>query len=139
MRFRRERETSTTSPISSSTIRSRTQLAHTFFSVAVRYYTRHIMAPGAKPNLATSILQTLAGEKPAPTRSQILKSAIKGKLRKLLPRKKQSEGTGIIKHLFLDSARRHMDEHRELFNAIENGLPPLGEHAQMFDFVTKIN
>jgi glycosyltransferase involved in cell wall biosynthesis len=118
---------------------SSAKLAHTFFSVAVRYYTRHIMAPGAKANLATSILQTLAGEKPAPTKSQILKSAIKSKLNKLFRRKPENEGTGIIKRLFLESARDHLHEHPELFKAIENGLPPLGEHAEMFDFVTKIN
>jgi glycosyltransferase involved in cell wall biosynthesis len=117
---------------------SSAKLAHTFFSVAVRYYTRHIMTPGTKPNLATSILQTLAGEKRAPTKAQILKSAIKGKLKKLF-RKPENEGTGIIKRLFLESAREHMNEHRELFAAVENGLPPLGEHAEMFQFVSKIN
>ena len=43
---------------------SSAKLAHTFFSVAVRDYTRHIMTPGATPNLATSILQSLVGERP---------------------------------------------------------------------------
>ena len=49
------------------------KLAHTFYSVAVRYYTRHIMSPGMKPNLATTILQTIAGERPAPSKAQLAK------------------------------------------------------------------
>ena len=52
------------------------KLAHTFYSVAVRYYTRHIMSPGATPNLATSILQALAGERSAPTKSQIFRPCV---------------------------------------------------------------
>jgi glycosyltransferase involved in cell wall biosynthesis len=123
---------------------SSAKLAHTFFSVAVRYYTRHIMSPGATPNVATGILQTLAGERPAPKRSQLLKSAIKGKLKKITApfRRKtenENEGTGLVKRLFLESARRHLSEHPELLGIAGNGLPPLGEHAQMFDFVRKIN
>src|SRR5205814_8591477 len=50
-----------------------------------------------------------------------------------------SEGTGIIKRLFLQSARQRIAEHPNLFNAIEQGLPPLGEHAEMFEFVSKLN
>ena len=42
---------------------SSAKLAHTFYSVAVRYYSRHIMSPDAKPNLATALLQTLVGER----------------------------------------------------------------------------
>ena len=59
------------------------KLAHTFYSVAVRYYTRHIMAPGATPNLATHLLQTIAGERPAPSKAQLAKLVFKKKLKKL--------------------------------------------------------
>src|SRR5688572_21795777 len=59
------------------------KLAHTFYSVAVRYYSRHIMSPGMKPNLAATILQTIAGERPAPTKAEFAKLALKSKLQKI--------------------------------------------------------
>jgi glycosyltransferase involved in cell wall biosynthesis len=139
------------------------KLAHTFYSVAVRYYTRHIMSPGAEPNLATTILQTIVGERPAPTRGQLARMALKGKLKKLggavvRPVKKWRDsrskrrvegggawpgdghvGTGVLKDLFLDSARRRIREHPALLKSLAAGLPPLGEHAEMFRFVSDVN
>ena len=38
-------------------------------------------------------------------------------------------GTGILKNLFLESARRRIREHPGLLKSLEAGLPPLGEHA----------
>ncbi|CAA9440640.1 MAG: hypothetical protein AVDCRST_MAG64-4133, partial [uncultured Phycisphaerae bacterium] len=143
---------------------SSAKLAHTFYSVAVRYYTRHIMQPGAKPNLPTMILQTIAGEKPAPSKSQLIGLAVKGKLKKscdavLSPIAKLWKpkaparpatggiagvgdghlGTGVLRSLFLASAKQRLGEHPELFAACSRGLPPLGEHEEMFRFVSEIN
>ncbi len=122
---------------------------NTFYSVAVRYYTRHIMSPGATANLATTILQTLAGERTAPTKKQLATLAIKQKIKKITrkihfalwskrPEPDKNSG-GLIKDLFLNSAKSHLGEHRDLFNASEAGLPPLGEHREMLDFVKKID
>src|SRR5262249_10519296 len=126
---------------------SSAKLAHTFYSVAVRYYSRHMMTPGAKANLATTILQTLAGERAAPTKRQLASAAIRHKLKafgkKLVSpfarREAQNEGSGMIKRPFLRPASEHLDEPRDLFKTLEAGLPPLGEHEQMFDVVNKIN
>ncbi|HEX3355920.1 MAG TPA: glycosyltransferase [Tepidisphaeraceae bacterium] len=127
---------------------SSAKLAHTFYSVAVRYYTRHIMSPGATANLATTILQTLAGERTAPTKRQLATIAIKQKVKKIARKiaspfsSRQEEAGkkgGLIKELFLNSAKSHLGEHRDLFKASEAGLPPLGEHQQMLDFVKKID
>ena len=140
------------------------KLAHTFYSVAVRYYTRHIMSPGAKPNLATTILQTIVGERPPPTKGQLAKLALKGKLKKLggaiarpvrnlrfsISKRHAAEaagawpgdghlGTGVLKNLFLESARKRIGEHPGLLKSLENGLPPLGEHQDMFRFVSAVN
>jgi glycosyltransferase involved in cell wall biosynthesis len=132
------------------------KLAHTFYSVAVRYYTRHIMSPGMTPNLATTILQTIAGERAAPSKLQMAKLAVKGKLRRmsravLRPMKslvsppsaeaeaKQAAGTDILKNLFLTSAKGRLGDHPGLRQALEAGLPPLGEHAEMFRYVSGIN
>jgi glycosyltransferase involved in cell wall biosynthesis/predicted metal-dependent phosphoesterase TrpH len=124
------------------------KLAHTFYSVAVRYYTRHIMAPGDAPNLATQLLQTIAGERPAPSRARLATLAVKKKLkavagRVVRPFKRDAaaprEHAAIIKSLFLDSARRRVGEHPGLLEALEKGLPPLGEHAEMFRFASAVN
>src|SRR5439155_14401090 len=65
---------------------SSAKLAHTFYGIAVRYYSRHIMSPNAKTNLTTSLLQTIVGEKPAPTKAQIAKAVLKSKVRKIKQR-----------------------------------------------------
>jgi hypothetical protein len=135
---------------------SSTKLAHTFYSVAVRYYTRHIMSPGMKPNLATTILQTIAGERPAPSKLRLATLVTKRKLRKIgqsvikpvknlvsrasRPREANREkGTDILKSLFLASAKDRLGDHPALRQALESGLPPLGEHAEMFRYVCGIN
>ena len=126
---------------------STTKLAHTFYSVAVRYYSRHIMSPDTKPNFATKLLQTIVGERPAPSKAQIAKVAIKTKLQKFGRAIKRpftdadarGEGTGIVKRLFLKSARRRVGDHHALFDAMSRGLPPLGEHEEMFEFVKGID
>jgi glycosyltransferase involved in cell wall biosynthesis len=141
------------------------KLAHTFYSVAVRYYTRHILGPGARPNLATTLLQTIVGERPAPSKARLATLALKGKLKSagralvrpvtklrasITGRKDAAPaqagwggdghaGTGILKSLFLDSARRRIHEHPGLLQSLEKGLPPLGEHAEMFRFVSSLN
>jgi glycosyltransferase involved in cell wall biosynthesis len=126
---------------------SSAKLAHTFYSVAVRYYSRHIMSPDAKPNLATALLQTLAGERRAPGKRELAKYALKHKLKKISSKvtrpfrakKKSDDGSGIIKRLFLESARKRITEDPELYKIAEKGLPPLGEHERMFEFISKIN
>lgn len=127
---------------------SSAKLAHTFYSVAVRYYSRHVMAPNAKANLATTILQTLAGEKPAPSKATLAKLVIKHKVKKLgrrilspfsNPNKKDSKGSGIVRKLFLQSAKNRMSEFPDLWKSATEGLPPLGEHDRMFEFISRIN
>jgi glycosyltransferase involved in cell wall biosynthesis len=126
---------------------SSAKLAHTFYGIAVRYYSRHILAPGAKPNLTTSLLQTIVGEKPAPSKAVMLKAVVAGKVRKIVravrggSAKPQAaeEHSAILKRLFVESLNRRVREYPQLRDALGKGLPPLGEHEQMFDFVSKIN
>src|SRR5688572_25112922 len=128
---------------------SSAKLAHTFYGIAVRYYSRHILTPHATPNFTTTLLQTIVGEKAAPTRTQIAKAEVRSRLRKVKSRivsmfsaKRQAaaeEHTSILKRLFVESLNRRVREHPQLRDALGKGLPPLGEHEQMFDFVKKIN
>jgi hypothetical protein len=129
---------------------SSAKLAHTFYSVAVRYYSRHLLAPVSNPNFATKLLQMIAGERAAPTKSQMAQAALRSKLKSIgrsiiSPLRRQrtdqssSQGSGIIKRLFLASARDRIPQHADLLDAASKGLPPLGEHEQMFQFAQNIN
>ncbi len=163
------------------------KLAHTFYGVGVRYYTRHLLAPGGgRANVATLLLQTLVGERAMPTKLEMAGAFARSRVRRAgrwamvpvatartgvaaawgglrrgtgvppasapLPpstkiresgRDARSTGggdsVGLIKRLFLDSARRRLGDHPELLDTLKAGLPPLGEHGAMFDFIRGIN
>jgi glycosyltransferase involved in cell wall biosynthesis len=123
------------------------KLAHTFYSVAVRYYSKHMLTPGSSPNFVTAVLQTIVGERPAPTKSEMVRYALKRQLKKIgqritRPFHPQSEpiaGTAVLKKLFLQSARKHFGEYPALREILKKGLPPLGEHEDMFALVNQIN
>ena len=124
------------------------KLAHTFWGVAVRYYTRHLLDGGGNsPNLAAALLQTLAGERPKPSKAKLVLLTAQGKVRKL--RKKVSARlglrpraratSGLIKDLFIESMKRRLPEHPELVAELEKGLPPLGHHDEILRFVNNVN
>ncbi len=123
------------------------KLAHTFYGIAVRYYTRHIMTPDMSPNFATVLMQTIVGERQAPTKFEIAKYYAKSRLKKLgrriiSPFRREPVpvyGTAALKKMFLDSAKRHFREQHGFREILETGLPPLGEHEQMFKLVSSIN
>jgi glycosyltransferase involved in cell wall biosynthesis len=128
---------------------SSAKLAHTFYSVAVRYYSRHIMPGGTKPNFTTSLLQAIVGERPAPGKMDLLRAAIKGKLKRLTAavarplRRGRSEqipgGTSLLKKLFLTSFKDRLGDQTALREALSSGLPPLGEHEDMLRLVNDVN
>jgi glycosyltransferase involved in cell wall biosynthesis len=132
---------------------SSAKLAHMLYSVGMRYYSRHIMSPDAKPNFATALLQTLVGERKAPAKTELIAFALRHKLKKLGAKLKrpffhpaaadvnpeEREGTALVKRLFLKSARKRIGEHATLLESLERELPPLGEHGEMFQFAAEIN
>jgi glycosyltransferase involved in cell wall biosynthesis len=127
---------------------SSAKLAHTFYSVAIRYYARHIMTADHKPNLATTLLKTLAGEGKPPTRAELTMMGVTHKLKKLLRRvvrplgasaTEPVAGTALLKRLFLRSAWQQFQQHPEILKTAEGGLPALGEHERMFELVSQVN
>jgi glycosyltransferase involved in cell wall biosynthesis len=127
---------------------SSAKLAHTFYSVAVRYYARHIMSADHKSNLATTLLKAIAGEGAPPSKSQLAVLALKHKATKLLRRlprpfggkpQEPVAGTDLLKRLFLGSAWRQFQQRPEILRTAESGLPALGEHDLMFDMISQIN
>src|SRR4051812_12568684 len=125
---------------------SSAKLAHTFYGIAVRYYSRYIMSPGATPNFTTSLLQTIVGEKPMPSRARMASAMVRSKVKKVckaiarpFARPQAEEHTALLKRLFIESLNQRVTQYPQLRDALDKGLPPLGEHEQMFDFVSKIN
>ncbi len=123
------------------------KLAHTFYSVAIRYYSKHMLTPGRTPSFAETVLQTMVGERPAPTRAQITRFAVKRKLGEIAQRIRQPfrrqprpvAGTALLRSIFLKSAQQHFGEYPALRDILKKGLPPLGEHEDMFALVGQIN
>ncbi len=145
---------------------SSVKLAHNFYSVGVRYYSRHIMSPGQAPNLATTLLQMFVGERAKPGKTELARMVFRHRVRNWAKQLKSKlsrkstfdssvtanrrvldntipnqhiDGTGLLKLLFLNSAKARIDQHPDLLAALDKGLPPLGEHGAMFDFVSAIN
>jgi glycosyltransferase involved in cell wall biosynthesis len=127
---------------------SSVKLAHTFWGVAVRYYSRHLLEGGGNnPNLAAMLLQTLAGERPKPSKLQMAMLVARGKVRRLgrhvaakfRRRADVPPTSGLIKNLFIESLKKRLPEHPSLVAELEKGLPPLGNHEEMLSFVNSIN
>src|SRR5690606_3362393 len=58
------------------------KLAHNFFGVAVRYYTRKVLPTKANPNMATILLRTLVGDRPMPGKGELARRFVGRKLRR---------------------------------------------------------
>jgi glycosyltransferase involved in cell wall biosynthesis len=127
---------------------SSNKLAHTFYSIAVRYYSRDILAASrsGSANLPTTLLQMIVGEATMPSKGQIIRRRVAGAMTKLgrrlaapFAKAPPPSGTALARQLFLDSARRRLAEHPSLKEVLLRGLPPLGEHDEMFRFVQSVN
>ncbi len=125
---------------------SSAKLAHAFYSVGVRYYAREVLTEGRAPNLAAMLLQLLVGARPKPTRWELAKLGARHKLRSLRRRlaapfapTRSGDGASLLRRLFVDGVKRHAPEHPALVRALDAGLPPLGEHQEIFRFVSSIN
>ncbi len=128
---------------------SSVKLAHTFWGVAVRYYTRQMLDGGGQAaNLPAALMQAIVGERTKPGKLQLAYLAARGKvgaIRKNVTAKfrKPADGTfqtsGLVKNLFVASVRRRLPEHPRLVAELERGLPPLGDHDEMLRFVHSVN
>jgi glycosyltransferase involved in cell wall biosynthesis/predicted metal-dependent phosphoesterase TrpH len=122
------------------------KLAHTFYSVAVRYFTTNLASLGQPPSLATALLETIVGQRRAPSRFELLRLGIKYQIKRIGRRLAQpfrssepTSGTAVLRSLFIKSARKNIGKYPGLRDVLKQGLPPLGEHEQMFSLVSDIN
>src|SRR4030095_3680831 len=101
----------------------------------------------AKPNLPAALLQTLVGERPALGRADLLRMFASSHWRKLIDgltpplfRSASAEQQiPNVREMFVASARKRIAEHPDLLQTLKDGLPPLGEHEEMFAFVSDVN
>jgi glycosyltransferase involved in cell wall biosynthesis len=109
------------------------KLAHTLYSVAVRYYGRHLVKDGAKLSGAGAMVQGMVGE----TRG----AGIRRTITRLWPfkRKNTRRAGPAIGELFAAAAKKHFPNHPSLLEALKAGLPPLGEHEEVFSLVSEMN
>ena len=105
------------------------KLAHTLYSVAVRYYGRHLLNDDAKLSGPGKMIRAMVGD-------QFKRS----RLAALWPFKKRSQRAApAIGELFAAAAKKHFPNHPSLLQAMKLGLPPLGEHEEVFSLVSAMN
>jgi glycosyltransferase involved in cell wall biosynthesis/predicted metal-dependent phosphoesterase TrpH len=121
------------------------KLAHTFYSVALRYNAGQLERNGRTPGTASILMQSLVGARKTPTRFELARAVVRGKLRKTGNRLRQLIGfkseasSGLIRDVFLDAVKKQIRENPGLFDMLKGELPPLSRHEEMFDLFQKIN
>ncbi|MGF1634077.1 MAG: glycosyltransferase [Phycisphaerae bacterium] len=116
------------------------KLAHAFYSVGVRFYGNRMLGD-KEPNLAATLMQTMVGARPKPGKRELVKQVIKHKAAKLKRRlsRKQGGNDALVAGLFGASFGRRLAEHPQLLDALNHGLPPLGEHDEVMKLVHNLN
>jgi hypothetical protein len=120
------------------------KLAHNFFGVGMRYYTRQLAE--SKDDLSCMMMRRMLGEEPAPTRlstawtaAKVYANTIPGKIARMLGLRKQTRGTRLLGELLTDSAINRIKSARPLIDAFKAGTAPLAEHQSMFELICGID
>ncbi len=130
------------------------KLAHNFYGVALRYYDRIVRTAEAR-NPATTVLdlvmQLLVGDRLKIRKRDLARALMAGAVRNVKTkvvggirgifrrRSRKSVGTALLRDLFVSSCRKRMGDHQPLKAALSEGFAPLGEHREMFSFISGIN
>lgn len=118
------------------------KLAHNFFGVGIRYYTRQFA--GDKSSSVSALLERLVGDRPPPGKAAATLAAVKltgqwmlGRARRVV-RRPASGGTALLSELFAASAARQIGKHRWLVRAMGEGRAPLAEHDEVFSLISEL-
>ncbi|MGD0540550.1 MAG: PHP-associated domain-containing protein, partial [Tepidisphaeraceae bacterium] len=118
------------------------KLAHNFFGVGMRYYTRRLAGESSK----TAMMRRLLGEKSSRGRIAMAAGAINwyarflaGKIGQSLGLKRPARGTQLLGQLLAASAMKRFDRGGPLGQALSQGRSPIAEHQPMFDLFCEIN
>ncbi len=121
------------------------KLAHTFYSVALRYNANQLTKHGRTPGTASILLQALVGARKAPTKLELATSIARGKFRKGRNRVRQlfglktEESSGLIRELFLDSLKQQVKKRPDFWAELHESLPLLSKHDEMFKLFNNVN
>jgi glycosyltransferase involved in cell wall biosynthesis len=122
---------------------SSVKLAHNFFGVGMRYFTREVSSPR---DLRSAVLQRVLGDRPtcgklalAPAAAGWLFRSKVGSLLERMGLRRRRRGSDLLGCLSLRSALHHVKSHAAITAAMRQGRPALAEHAEMFDFVTQVS
>jgi glycosyltransferase involved in cell wall biosynthesis len=129
------------------------KLAHAFYAVGARYATGARSPTSAarrsRRSPTVSILHSLIGETaPTPQRGRRVRDAFLGAARhaaralaRPLRRRRPRElgGTALLAELFSRSVATRIGQHPPLLEALRAGLPPLGEHREVFTLLESLN
>ncbi len=121
------------------------KLAHTFYSVAMRYNAEQADRAGRQPGALSLVLQAITGARKPPTRPQLAAAVVRGKIRKTGNRLRQLvgvksiESSSLMRDLFTASTRKHISGTSELFELLGSGLPLLSQHERVFELFQNIN
>jgi len=120
------------------------KLAHNFFSVGMRHFTREVAK--SDRNFKSAIMRKMLGEKQTCGRVAFATGAIGWKARSLLSRvgrklrfRRQPRGVDLLNQLLASSAMRNFDRIGPMARALKQDRSPMAEHQAMFDWVGKID
>jgi glycosyltransferase involved in cell wall biosynthesis len=125
---------------------SSVKLAHNFYGVGIRYYSRKVARKSSGKSLTGMMLGALVGEHKRMRRRDWVKAAVRSKAKKLgrslsrpFRKKPPRTGSALLLDLFLASCKRRLGEQAALRDALMNGHAILGEHEAMFNFISAVN
>jgi hypothetical protein len=122
---------------------SSVKLAHNFFGVGMRYYTRQV---AKSRDISSIMMKRMLGEEPPLGRlasaAMACRLGIRGlprKVKRLLGIAKPARGTRLLGELFTASAMKRGRAATPLIRALKEGRSPLAEHEPMFDLICRID
>jgi len=120
------------------------KLAHNFFGVGMRYYTREVAQ--SKNSITSRSIRRILGESPRPNRLTAMGSAcglyalgISRKVKRMLGIGKRARGTKLLGELVASSALNRMRRADVLKKSLRDGRSPLAEHQSMFDLICGVD
>jgi hypothetical protein len=118
------------------------KLAHNFFGVGMRYYTRQV----AEESFKSAMMRRLLGEKSSHGRIAVASGAVNwyvrslaGKIGRSLGLNKPARGTRLLEQLLASSAMKRFDRSGPLGQALSEDRAPMAEHQPVFDLMCGIN
>lgn len=120
------------------------KLAHNFFGVGMRYYTREVAQ--SKTSFTTKSIRRILGEEPPASRLSTVAAAC-GLYARGIPRRigrmfgvaKPARGTRLLGELLASSGLSRIRGADVLRKSLKEGRSPLAEHQSMFDLICGVD